>query len=137
MTEYEQQVITLLTEIRDLLEERPVSKGAVGGGRGRSSNLTQDQKDSIEEEIDLNWWFMNYGEEPLPAKYMSITMGIPAPGENHYSKDEGEYLYNRLQDYLLEPNEADTHIFQYLGKVWCPREKNARNCFGFVPKKSK
>jgi hypothetical protein len=127
----------LLLRILEHLELGSAPKRSVGidnPGKSRDS-LTEEEKQSVEYEIDLEWWFMSYGEDPLPAKYMCSSMGTPVPNSNPYSKDEGTYLFNRLTDFVEEENEAGTHVFKYLGKVWCKRESNARNCFAFVPVK--
>lgn len=132
----EQQNLLLL-QILEAIEKGTLRTGkAVGGGKGSKNNLTQQQKDDLEYEIDLNYWFINYGEESLPAKYMCSSVGIPSPNTNPYSKDEGEYIFNRLMDYEDEQNEQGTHKFKYLGKVWSKRESNSRNCFAFIPIKS-
>lgn len=133
-----QKTNALLVQLIETIEQGNLGKrtGTVGaGGKGKSSNLSDDEKQSLEYEIDLEWWFVNYGEEPLPAKYMCSSMGAPTPNTNPYSKDENEYLFNRLMDFVEEENEAGTHVFRYMNKIWCKRESNARNCFAFVPVK--
>lgn len=96
------------------------------------SPLSQDDMDALDEEIDLDFWFEAYGEESLPASYMNQS------GEK-FSKQEMDYLYRRLLDITsVNPtNEQGTHVFRSVGKIWCKREKNARNCFAFIPVKSK
>lgn len=120
----------LLIRILEQLEQGSITKRS---GTGKRDILSEEDKQSLEYEVDLEWWFMSYGEESLPAKYMCSSMGAPAPNTNPYRPDESTYIFNRLMDFVEEENEAGTHVFKYLGKVWCKRESNARNCFAFVP----
>lgn len=135
-----QKTNTLLMSILEIMEQGTLGTGnkkVPGGGRGYWTNLGQDEKDALEDEVNLEWWFMNYGEEALPAKYMHAFSATGQNVDTLYTKDEGDYIFQRLKDFLGEENEQGTHIFKYLGKTWCKREKNARNCFAFVPNKGK
>lgn len=93
------------------------------------SPLCEDDMNELNEEIDFDAWFSAYGEEALPAHYMNFTSGI------EYSKQEKDYLYRRLVEIAGMPtkptNDQGTHEFTSVGKVWCGREKQARNCFQF------
>lgn len=127
--------IILLSEIVELLTNGTKIRVNPPGRKGFSS-LSQEARDSVDEEIDLELWHSVYGEECLPAKYMNKTaIESGEEIEDSYSKEEAEYLFNRLQDYLKEEVNGGSHIFEYVGKVWCKREKNSRNCFACVPKK--
>lgn len=142
MTDFETTVISLIQEqnelIRGLVTLLNEGTGkAAPAPRTAKIRLSEEEMLSLDEEINLDWWFHTYGEEPLPAKYMCVSLGTPAPGENHYRKEEGDYIFSRLKDFLEEENSEGTHVFKYLDKVWCPREKQARNCFGFVPVKGR
>lgn len=106
-----------------------------GWGNGLKEHLTDEQKSDLDDEINLDWWFLNYGEENLPAKYMHAFSATGQDVNDLYSKAEGDYIFSRMKEYLEETNEQGTHAFKYLGKVWCKREGNARNCFAFVPVK--
>lgn len=137
-----------MERIEQLLEEQNVlllrileqlELGSYGTKRTGTTRdpLTDEEKQSLEYEVDLEWWFMSYGEEALPAKYMCSTAGTPMPNTNPYTKDESTYLFHRLMDFVEEENEAGTHVFKYINKVWCKRESNSRNCFAFVIKEGK
>ena len=126
---------TLLIALLEAIEQgnqKKVASPSVGGGRGYRDNLGQDEKDALEDEIDLDWWFTNYGEEALPAKYMHAFSATGGDINSLYTKDEGDYIFSRMKDYVGEKNLEGTHIFTYHNKVWCKREKNARNCYGFI-----
>lgn len=128
-----EQVLNELKEIRNLLEQGTSYRKP--GSRGYASHLTKEEKEDLENEIDLEWWFGNYGAEHLPAKYMNAgSAGLGLPADQIYNKNESDYIFNRLMDFVDEDNSDGTHTFKYLGKVWCKREGNARNCFAFVPK---
>lgn len=127
----------LLRNLIEVMEQgvTPIRAGtSVGGGRGYSSNLGNDEKLALDDEVDIDWWFLSYGDEALPAKYMHAFSATGGDVNSLYTKDEGDYIFSRMKDYLGETNQQGTHVFTYLGKVWCKREKNARNCFGFVKK---
>lgn len=117
---------SLLEDILEQLREGSPGRGAPSGGGRKKVDLKILEE--IEDDIDIEWWFQTYGEEPLPAKYMTaVGSGIS------FTKPELDCLFARLQEFKDEPLENKTHIWKYLGKVWCPREKNARNCFACVP----
>lgn len=91
--------------------------------------LTQEDYDSLDEEIDLDWWLSQYGEAELPAKYMNQS-------GNPYSKQEKDFLFRRLLEIAsTKPEINGTHIFTYVGKKYSKAEKNAVNCFACIPKR--
>lgn len=122
--------------LRVILEELQSGLHLKRGGNDKKyatrTPLSQDDMDGLDEEIDLDFWFEAYKEESLPASYMNKS-GVK------FSKQEMDYLYRRLLDIssVNPTNEQGTHVFSSVGKIWCKREKNARNCFAFVPVKSK
>lgn len=93
-----------------------------------SSPLTQEDLDTIDEEIDLEWWYQAYGEDYHPAKHMSRS-GLP------YSKKELDYLHKRLVEIASCTPEVNggTHTFRAVGKKYCKSERNTFNCFACVP----
>jgi hypothetical protein len=91
--------------------------------------LSQDDMDSLDEEIDLDWWYNTYQTEPHPAKYMNRS-GTPL------SKQEMDYMFRRLLDISSVKPEVEGHEFQMIGKRYCKTEKNTFNCFAFVPSSS-
>lgn len=91
--------------------------------------MTQEEKDDLDQEIDLDWWYENYGDAQLPAKYMDRQ-------KVGFSKREIDYLHKRLVEiasYRPEVN-GGTHIFMSVGKKYCKAEKNTLNCFACFPK---
>jgi len=125
------ELISLVRQQNDLLEELvDTTKNRARKGQAQNSQLTQDDYDALDEEIDLDWWFQTYGEESLPARFMN-RQGLP------YSGDESRYMFKRLCEiaYVGESVNNGTHLFKYLGKVYCKREKNTLNCFACVPVK--
>lgn len=132
----------LLEEQNDLLREiLDRLNGGLTIKREYSKNIyaepmTQEEKDEIDEEIDLDWWFTTYGEDVLPAKYMNRQKeALDEIGQDYYSKRELDYLHKRLAEIAkyLPPNEAKTHVFTAVGKKYCKAEKNSLNCFAFIP----
>lgn len=112
--------------LEQLQEDRPTKKS--NGGRRSTKNVDPQLLADMEGEVNIEQWFETYGEEVLPAKYMNMSgSGIP------FTKEEMDCLFALLQEYEHESLKDGTHTWQYLGKVWCPREKNARNCFACVP----
>lgn len=93
-----------------------------------SSPLTQDDYDSLDEEIDLDWWYSSFGEEPHPAKYMNRS-------GNPFSKQEMDYMFRRLMDIASVKPEVNngTHVFSYVGKIYSKADKNTFNCFQCLP----
>lgn len=119
---------TLLSEILAVLSEGIHVKRENNNAKyAASSPLTQEDFDSLDEEIDLDWWFTKYGEEPLPAKYMNMS-GSPL------SKPEKDYMFRRLLDIASVTPEVNggTHTFQSVGKKYCKTEKNTFSCFACV-----
>ncbi len=131
------QTNALLLQILEAIEQGSVNQKAgnssPGGRKGYQAHLGEDEKIALDDEVDIDWWFMNYGEEALPAKYMHAFSATGGDVDSLYTKDEGDYIFHRMKDFLDEENQQGTHVFKYLGKVWCKREGNARNCFAFVP----
>lgn len=91
--------------------------------------MTQEEKDDLDQEIDLDWWFTTYGEDFHPTKDMDRQ-------KVGFSKRELDYLHKRLVEiasYRPEVN-GGTHIFTSVGKKYCKAEKNTLNCFACFPK---
>ncbi len=135
-----QKTNALLMQILEVIEQGNQKAGAIptiptSGRKGYQAHLGEDEKLALEDEIDLDWWFLSYGEEMLPAKYMHAFSATGQDVDSLYTKDEADYIFHRMKDFLGETNKQGTHVFKYFGKVWCKREKNSRNCFGFVAKK--
>lgn len=124
----QQQNELLLAILGELQSGLHLKRGGNDKKYASRTPMCQDDMDALDEEIDLDWWFEAYGEESLPASYMNQS------GEK-FSKQEMDYLYRRLLDITsVNPtNEQGTHVFTSVGKIWCKREKNARNCFAFKP----
>lgn len=133
-----EQQNALLTQLIELIEQGNLGKvyRGPGWGKGFKEHLTQEEKDFLNDEVDIDWWFLNYGEEALPSKYMHAFSATGGDINSLYTKDEGDYIFARMKDYVGETNESGTHVFTYLDKKWCKREGNARNCFSFVPVKN-
>lgn len=114
--------------LEELQEGLHIKRESNGKKYAYRTPLTQDDYNSLDEEIDLEWWFQTFKETPLPAKYMNQS-GI------EYSKQEKDYMYRRLLDIssVTPAVNNGTHVFRYLGKIWCKEEKNALNCFACVP----
>ncbi len=93
-----------------------------------SEPMTQEEKDDLDQDIDLDWWFASFGEESRPAKYMD-RQGLG------YSKREADYMHKRLAEIASVKPEVNggTHTFQNVGKKYCKAEKNTLNCFACVP----
>lgn len=90
--------------------------------------MSQEEKDDLDQEIDLDWWYENYKEEFRPAKYMDRQ-------KVGYSKRELDYLHKRLVEIAAcKPEINGTHVFTSVGKKYCKAEKNTLNCFACVPK---
>lgn len=93
-----------------------------------STPLNQDDFDSLDEEIDLDWWYEQYREKMLPAKSMNRS-------GNPFEKREMDHMFRRLLEISSvkpEVNEG-SHIFTYVGKKYSKTEKNTFNCFQCVP----
>lgn len=135
----EQQNALLMQLIETIEQHGSIGKQqrGPGWGKGFKEHLTQEERDALNDEVDIDWWFSNYGEEALPAKYMHAFSATGGDVDSLYEKEEGDYIFSRMKDYVDETNEQGTHVFTYLGKKWCKREGNARNCFAFMPVKKK
>lgn len=117
----------LLREVLDQLQGGLTVKREYTKNR-HAPAMSEDEKDSLNEEIDLDWWFTHYGEDVLPAKYMDRQ-------KLGFAKREVDYMHKRLAEIAeYKPlNEAGTHIFTSVGKKYCKTEKNTLNCFAFIP----
>lgn len=93
-----------------------------------SEPMTDEERDILDEDIDLDWWFLTYGTGFRPAKYMD-RQGLG------YSKRELDYMHRRLAEIASIKPEVNggTHTFQNVGKKYCNAEKNTLNCFACVP----
>lgn len=133
-------IITLLETTNALLSELiekidsgiHIKRSGNNDKYASSSPLSQDDFDALDEEIDLEWWFISFGEENRPARYMNQS-GSPL------SKQESDYMFRRLLDISsVEPKvNGGTHVFKYIGKKYSPIDKNTFNCFACVPTKEK
>lgn len=133
------KILLVLQEILDVQQEMLVllkEQGIVTTVKREYSKniysepMSQDEKDSLDEEIDLDWWFFTYAEAPHPAKYMDRQ------NLGEYTKRELDYLHKRLAEIAEctpEVNEG-THVFMNVGKKYCKAEKNTLNCFACVRK---
>lgn len=132
----EELLVQLIGEVRRLIDttERVVPasrRKAEQRSAADRSPLSQDDFDSLDSEIDFEWWFETYGEDPLPTKFMN-QKGLP------YSREELVYLFrrmNELSQYSSLIVNDGTHQFKFVGKVYCKAEKNTVNCFACVPVK--
>lgn len=130
MSEYTDE---LLVEIRDLLTNlveifENNQAGPVLPKRSRAlPQLSEEAKQAVIETVNegIDAWFEAYGDEPLPAKFINFS-GFP------FNKPEKDFVFRKLQEFVGYKNEAGTHEFKYLGKVYCSRLKNMANCFAFV-----
>lgn len=122
---------SLLTEILEVLSTG-IHVKREGNDRkyAAATPLSQQDYDSLDEEIDLDWWYSSFGEEPHPAKYMNRS-GSP------FSKQEMDYMFRRLMDIasVRPPVNDGTHTFIYAGKIYSKIDKNTFNCFQCVPAK--
>jgi hypothetical protein len=91
--------------------------------------MSQEEKDDLDEDIDLEWWYASYNEGYYPAKYMDRQ-------KIGYSKREVDYMHKRLSEIASMHPEVNggTHIFHFVGKKYCKAEKNTFNCFACTPK---
>lgn len=118
----------LLAEVLTALQDGIKMKRDQKAKYPASTPLSDEDYDALNEEVDIEWWYETHGEEILPAKYMN-RQGLP------YAKQELDYLFRRLVD--IAQGDAlvngGTHQFIFLGKKYCPREKNTLNVFQCVP----
>lgn len=120
----------LLEKLVEAVEQTiPASRRKTETTATGKAALTQDDYDALDKEIDFEWWFQQYGEKPLPARYMN-QQGLP------YSREESVYLFRRMCEIVRYPPPTvnnGSHVFKYVGKVYCKAEKNTVNCFMCVP----
>lgn len=93
-----------------------------------SEPMSQEERDDLDEEIDLEWWYTTYGDAQLPAKYMDRQ-------KVGFSKRELDYMHKRLSEIAsLNPTvNGGTHVFKSIGKKYCKADKNTLRCFACVP----
>lgn len=129
-------------EMLQLLREQGITVKREYSKNIYSEPMSQEEKNDLDEEIDLDWWFLTYGEEFYPAKYMDRQ-------KLGYTKRELDYMHKRLAEIAdckpevncaVDPETGKsipgtgTHIFVNVGKKYCKAEKNSLNCFACVPK---
>lgn len=124
-----EEILATQNAILTLLREDGISVKREYTKNAYSQPMSQDEKDALDEDIDLEWWFFMYGDLPRPAKYMDRqNLG--------YNKREVDYMHKRLAEIASTKPEVNggTHTFQNVGKKYCAPEKNTLNCFACVPK---
>jgi len=125
-------ILDELREIKALLGDAfprtSVQARKVRVGTTVQEPLSADDMNSIEDDINIDWWFHTYGEDPHPAKYMD-RQGLG------YNEAELSYLSASLKDRAQNGEKVSqgTHVFQYVGKKYCKAEKNTVSCFACLP----
>ncbi len=123
-----ESLLEVQTEILQLLREDGIAVRREYSKNRYAPPMSDEERDIIDEDIDLDWWFSTYGEDFRPAKYMD-RQGLG------YSKRELDYMHKRLAEIASMKPEINggTHTFQNVGKKYCKAEKNTLNCFACVP----
>lgn len=102
--------------------------------------------ESIEEMIDLDWWFLTYGVEEHPAKFINkqyyalvnwdeSVLGVPDKGLielSQLTKNESRLLNEKLKELDGTLINGGTHIWTFTGKKHFLRE-GTHNHFACVP----
>lgn len=124
-----ESILEVQAEILTTLREEGISIRREYSKNRSVPAMSQEEMDMLDEEIDLEWWFTSFGEEPHPAKHMDRQK------LGYDSKRELDYIHKRLAEIAATKPEVNngTHVFVNVGKKYCKTEKNTFNCFACVP----
>lgn len=123
-----ESILEVQVDILNILRDQGITIKRTYSKNRYADPITQEERDDLDEEIDLDWWYTTYGDAQLPAKYMDRQ-------KVGFSKRELDYMHKRLSEIASIKPEVNggTHTFQNVGKKYCKAEKNTLNCFACVP----
>lgn len=122
-----ESILEVQVDILNILRDQGITIKREYSKNTYSDPMTQEERDDLDEEIDLEWWYTTYGDAQLPAKYMDRQ-------KVGFSKRELDYMHKRLSEIAkLSPEvNGGTHIFKDVGKKYCKADRNTFNCFACV-----
>lgn len=123
-----ESILEVQVDILNILRDQGITIKREYSKNTYSDPMTQEEKDDLDEEIDLDWWYTTYGDAQLPARYMDRQ-------KVGFSKRELDYMHKRLSEIAATKPEVNggTHIFKDLGRTYCKADKNTLRCFACVP----
>lgn len=129
-----ESILEVQAEILNTLQHNGIAIRREYSKNVHSEPFSQEDKDDLDTEIDLDWWYNKYGEGCLPARYMACSNATGSL-EGYYKKRDLDYLHKRLSEIasVMPTVNGGTHVFQAVGKKYCKAERNTLNCFACVP----